>query len=103
MFHWLHMAQWIMFHMFHGYIEPVELDQWNTAKAHPICNVLQGGNLLKLAAVNEQGHRIGEDHPRARLTNHEVELIFDLHDDGNGMSITDRAYGLPQKRGQLHP
>lgn len=31
-------------------------------------------------AVNDQGYRIGEDHPNAKLTNHEVDLILDLRD-----------------------
>jgi hypothetical protein len=32
----------------------------------------------KLVTVNEQGRRIGESHPRARLTDEEVDLIRDL-------------------------
>ena len=32
----------------------------------------------KLVAVNDQGRRIGETHPRAKLTDHEVDLIRDL-------------------------
>lgn len=38
----------------------------------------------KLVAVNERGRRIGEDHPRAVLTNHEVDMIFELHEIGWG-------------------
>ncbi len=30
--------------------------------------------------TNERGYRIGEDHPRAVLTDHEIELIRDLHE-----------------------
>lgn len=37
-----------------------------------------------LAAVNEKGRRIGEDHPCAVLTNHEVEIVFQLHEEGWG-------------------
>lgn len=37
--------------------------------------------MAKLVAVNEKGLRIGEDHQRARLTNHEVDLIRQLHED----------------------
>jgi len=38
----------------------------------------------KLVAVNEKGRRIGEDHPRAVLTNHEVDMIFELREIGWG-------------------
>lgn len=34
----------------------------------------------KQVAVNEAGYRIGEDHPAAKLTNHEVELILELRE-----------------------
>lgn len=33
-------------------------------------------------AVNEKGVRIGESHQNAKLTDHEVELIRQLHEDG---------------------
>jgi DNA invertase Pin-like site-specific DNA recombinase len=36
----------------------------------------------RLVAVNEKGLRLGEDHQRAKLTNHEVECIRRLHSDG---------------------
>ncbi|MCX8567045.1 MAG: hypothetical protein ON057_001772 [Glomeribacter sp. 1016415] len=39
---------------------------------------------LKTVAVNDRGLRIGESHHMARLTNREVELIRDLHDEGMG-------------------
>lgn len=31
-------------------------------------------------AVNEAGYRIGEDHPNAKLTDHEVDLILELRE-----------------------
>lgn len=31
--------------------------------------------------VNERGRRIGESHPRARLTDHEIDLIRELAED----------------------
>lgn len=40
---------------------------------------------MREVAVNEAGLRIGEDHPNAKLTNAEVELIRSLHED-DGMS-----------------
>jgi DNA-binding NarL/FixJ family response regulator len=33
-------------------------------------------------AVNEHGRPIGEDHPRAKLTNREVDLLHRLADEG---------------------
>lgn len=36
----------------------------------------------RIVAVNERGDRVGEDHPRAKLTNHEVELIRELYEFG---------------------
>ncbi|SDH23462.1 hypothetical protein [Propionivibrio dicarboxylicus] len=34
-----------------------------------------------LVKTNEHGRRIGESHPRAVLTNHEVELMMELLDE----------------------
>lgn len=36
--------------------------------------------MSRTVAVNERGYRIGEDHPNAKLTNHEVELILELRE-----------------------
>lgn len=33
-------------------------------------------------AVNDKGYRLGEDHHRAKLTNHEVDLVLELLDGG---------------------
>ena len=38
----------------------------------------------RVVAIGEKGKRVGEDHGRARLTNHEVELIRALHAAGMG-------------------
>lgn len=35
----------------------------------------------KYVVVNERGRRIGESHPRAKLTDHEIDLIRDLAED----------------------
>ncbi len=40
--------------------------------------------MKRTVAVNENGKRIGEDHHRAKLTNHEVELIREMHEGGWG-------------------
>lgn len=39
---------------------------------------------VKHVAVNERGRRIGESHPRAKLTDHEVDLIRELHEGEKG-------------------
>lgn len=38
--------------------------------------------MTKLIGVNEKGIRVGESHPKARLTDHDVDLIFVLYEDG---------------------
>lgn len=35
-----------------------------------------------MIAVNERGLAIGESHPRAVLTNHEVDLLLELRGEG---------------------
>ncbi len=41
----------------------------------------------KEVQVNENGRRIGQSHPRAKLTDHEVDLIRELYEElaGEGM------------------
>lgn len=36
----------------------------------------------KLVGLNEKGSRVGETHHRAKLTDHDVDLIRDLRDEG---------------------
>jgi hypothetical protein len=36
----------------------------------------------RMLAVNEKGYRLGEDHHRAKLSNHEVDLLLQLADEG---------------------
>lgn len=40
----------------------------------------------RMLAVNDRGQRIGESHPRAVLTDHEVGLLQDLRDEGYSYS-----------------
>lgn len=35
----------------------------------------------RVVPVNERGRRIGEGHPRAKLTDHEIDLIRELAED----------------------
>lgn len=45
--------------------------------------------MVKLMGVNEKGRPVGESHPKARLTDHDVDLIFVLYQDG--MTIVEIA------------
>lgn len=36
----------------------------------------------RMVAVNAKNYRLGEDHHRAKLSNHEVELLLNLADEG---------------------
>ncbi len=44
---------------------------------------------MRIITLNDQGYRIGEDHPNAKLTDAEVELVRQLH--GGGMIYADLA------------
>jgi hypothetical protein len=35
----------------------------------------------RIISVNDRGLRIGEDHPKAKLTDHEVDLIREMAED----------------------
>ena len=39
---------------------------------------------MKIVGVNEQGKRVGESHPGAKLTDRDIDLICQLHDAGLG-------------------
>lgn len=43
----------------------------------------------KLVGINEKGRRVGQDHPKAKLLDSEVDLMFELYEDG--MRITELA------------
>ena len=45
--------------------------------------------------VNERGLRVGESHPRAVLSDHEVELMLELREDGY-------SYGWLAKKFEVH-
>jgi len=45
---------------------------------------------LKTVAVNDRGRRIGDSHPLAKLTDHEIDLIRTLHEE-EGMSYKTLA------------
>jgi len=49
-------------------------------------------------AVGDSGKRVGEDHGRARLTNHEVDLIRQLHDGGMGYQRIADKFGVSKSQ-----
>jgi hypothetical protein len=56
----------------------------------------------QLVKFNEQGRRIGESHPRATLTDHEVELLAGMLDCRDQMIETlTQAGASPSTIGQL--
>ena len=44
--------------------------------------------------VNDGGYRVGEDHPSARLTEHEVDLLLTLRDEGWGYRRLSRHFEI---------
>ena len=51
----------------------------------------------RMVAVNDVGRRIGEDHPGAVLSDHEVDLVHALHADG--MSMAEIARKMEVSKG----
>ena len=49
----------------------------------------------KVVAVNERGHRIGEDHPKARYTDGEIAMVHYLRDLGWGYKRIAKAVEMP--------
>lgn len=51
----------------------------------------------RLVAVNEQGIRVGEDHPRARYTDGEVEMVLNLRErDGFSYDKISKLMEMPK-------
>lgn len=49
----------------------------------------------QLVGVNENGRRVGESHPRAKLSDREVEQMFELHEKyGLGYRALARKWDL---------
>jgi DNA invertase Pin-like site-specific DNA recombinase len=48
----------------------------------------------RLVGVNERGLRVGEDHQRAKLSNHSVELIRALRDGGMSYRLIAEKFEL---------
>lgn len=58
----------------------------------------------KLVGVDERGNRVGEDHPRAKLTDHEVDLIRELWETRAewGGSVRKIAEKFEVGKSQIH-
>lgn len=54
----------------------------------------------KLRAVNERGHVVGEDHPRAVLTDHEVNLMQQLREEGYSLGWLARKFEVSKSCAQ---
>lgn len=52
--------------------------------------------MTKLVAVNESGLRIGEDHPKAQYTDHEIELVLQLRDQGTSYGKIAAKMDMPK-------
>lgn len=53
----------------------------------------------RLVPVNDARRRIGEQHPRAVLTDHEVELVHALHE--GGMALAEIARKMEVTKGSI--
>lgn len=50
--------------------------------------------MQRTVAVNGAGLRIGEDHPNAKLTDYEVELMRRLHEQGMSYKTLAKKFGV---------
>jgi hypothetical protein len=51
---------------------------------------------MRQYAVNEGGWRIGEDHPHARYTNAEIDLVLELRSQGAGYGRIAQKLDMPK-------
>lgn len=47
---------------------------------------------IRIVSVSDRGQRIGEHHPNAKLTDHDAELIRQLHEAGISMRRIGRKF-----------
>lgn len=53
----------------------------------------------RMVPVNEAGRRIGEDHPGAVLSDHEVDLVHALH--AEGVTLSEIARKMEVSKGSI--
>lgn len=56
--------------------------------------------MQKTVKVNANGLRVGEDHPRAKLTDREVDRMRELHEEG--VTITELSRMFEMSKGSVH-
>lgn len=49
---------------------------------------------MKTVTLNEQGRRVGQSHPRAKLLDSEVELALALLDEGLSLAAVAEKFGV---------
>ena len=47
-----------------------------------------------IVGLNENGRRVGESHALSKLTDHEIDLIRELYDDGMSISEIARKFEI---------
>lgn len=48
-------------------------------------------------ALNEDGQRIGETHPRATLTDHDIDLMFELRESGMQVKLIAEKFEITRE------
>ncbi len=49
-------------------------------------------------AINDKGYRIGQGHHRAELSDHEVDLMRELHENhGKGWKWLSKCFEIPKR------
>lgn len=61
----------------------------------------QSAKKRRLLAVNDRGHVIGEQHHRAKLTDHDVDLVLDLLEARDALIAKLRRAGASCRQVQL--
>ncbi len=68
------------------------------ADCQAVASVVASGALpRRVVAVNERGQRIGQDHPHARLTDAEVDILLGLRDEGWGYRRLARKFEISRR------
>ena len=56
--------------------------------------------MRRTVAVNDSGHVVGEGHHRSRLSDHEIYLVNELHEDGMSLKLIAEKFDI--SRGHAH-
>lgn len=58
---------------------------------------MSGFHRKRSVSVNDRGHVVGQDHHRARLTDHEVELVRALRDEGMQLAEIGEKFDIDRR------